>query len=77
MKRTKAENNRSKKQQRLHNTLPNMVPNTPRLRPRDLREPVHVCPRLLIMTTKQTAPSWTQMHGKTSISLLSSRLNCI
>ena len=46
----------------------------PTLSPHDLCEPVHECMRPL--TTKQTAPPCTGMHGKTTISLLI-RLNCI
>ena len=45
------------------------------LRPHELRELVHICMRLLNAT--QTTPSWTQIYGKTSISLLLTRLNCI
>ena len=45
------------------------------LRPHDLLEPVHIYLRPL--TAKQTTPSWTQMHMKSSISLLLTRLNCI
>ena len=75
-KSTNTENNSLKKKQRLHNSLPNVIPNTgSRYTVYDLGEPVHVCLRPL--ATKQTAPSWTQMHGKTSISLLLTRLNYI
>ena len=76
---TNTENNSLKKKQRPHNALPNVIPNTgtvaAKLRLLDLGEPVHICLRLL--ATKQTAPSWTEMHGKTSISLWLTWLNCI
>ena len=76
-KSTNAENNGLKKKQRPHNALPRVVQFkiAATLRLHDLCEPVHICLRLL--TTEETAPSWTQMHGKISTSLLLTRLNCV
>ena len=59
-KSTKAEKQLLKKKHRSHNALQMWFQIATTLRPRDLREPVHIC--MTPLTTKQNPPTWTPMH---------------
>ena len=74
-KSTNTENNGLKKKRRPHNTLPTWFQLAATLRLHELCEPMYVC--MSQLSPKQTALSWTLMHGKTNISLLLNRLNWI
>ena len=76
-KNTNAENKRLRKSKGRTMHFPAWFQIATTLRLHDLREPVHIRVCIRPLTAKQTAPSWTQKHRTTSISLLLTRLNYI